>query len=114
MENQQTLQIKFYKNFKSDEDFILVIGSKAAYRKAAIHFKQLNDSPLTSISFIDINDLGDIDPDKLVFTQEECASFAGICENLATEEKAGHEYLSIKNLPDTDFLISCGEYKTFP
>jgi hypothetical protein len=114
MNVQNTLQIKFYKYFKGDEDLILVIGDSNAYKKASDLFKKLSGCSLLTSSAFTIEDLGHIHPNEVLFTPEECLSFARICDDIAKQNRGAHDYFSIKSLPDVDFLISYSEYATLP
>lgn len=108
------LKIKYYKNFKGEENFLLIAGSADAYKNAISSIKKLDGCLLSSFDFITIEDSGSIDPGTLFLTKEECALFVNVCERLVNNKKAAHDYLSIQSLPEADLLISCGEYKTLP
>src|SRR5262249_37945948 len=108
------LRMKYYKNFKGNESFLLIIGNFEDYKNAANSFRKLEGCALTSSKYIAIEDLGPVDSDKLILTKAECGSFAKICEKLTVKGQKAHDYFSIKTLPDVDFLISCGEYASLP
>lgn len=106
------LKIKYYDKFKGDENFLLVTGDTNSYQKAISSLENLDSCLLPTSDFIILEDLGPIDPETLFLTQEECRSLKKICQSLLTQGKAAHDYFSTQSLPDVDFLISYGEYKT--
>ncbi len=114
MEDKTMLKAKYYNDFKDCENCILIIGDADSYKMAGLHFSRLNGGPLVPSEYISLENTNEINGNNLYLTKKEYSSFSEICSKLGMENRASHDYLTIASMPDIEFLISCGEYKSFP
>lgn len=108
------LKAKYYHDFKGCEHCILIIGDSDGYRKAALHFSELNGGILAPSEYIQFESKNAIGENGFLLTKNECLFFAKICLKLASQNTAAHDYFSIESVPDMEFLVSCKEYNTLP
>lgn len=108
------LKARHYRDFKGCENCILIIGDAEDFRIASLHFSKLGGGLLSSLKQLSLESLNGIRTSDLSLTEQECVSFSEICRNLAMEGVASHDYFRIENIPDVEFLLSCGEYASFP
>lgn len=107
------LKSKYYRNFKGNDDFLVIIGDSESYSKASAYFKNLKGGALIS-EYISLEDLDVLNQSQIILTPEECSLFSEMCDKLSAANKASHFYLEVKNVPNLELLISYGEYADLP
>ena len=106
------LKVKYFKEFKNHEPFIVVDGTSEDYLRAAQFLENKRSAYLNDSEISTYYESSSISSKELYLTRQECLDLAEIFYDLSTRNKSGcHDYYQTQALgEDIELLITYYEY----
>ena len=103
------LKIIYIKDFKADQPFVIITGSKEAFINAANFLKNQQGCFLNHEAITEYYDTRELNDGSLYLTAKECRDIAQQFENITAQDTPRHLYFDSEALPNTEMLISYNE-----
>jgi len=105
------LKIKFFKEFKAGQPFLVVISNKEGFQDAHDFFVNKKGAFLNDQGITEFSDISPLDKNSLRMSEKECHDISERFKNLYESGEPGHVYFDIVALGDeVEVIISYNEY----
>ena len=105
------LKIKFFKEFKNNFPFLVIIGTQHDYKEAYNLMLNKKGEYLDNKEIFNVVDIAPLSSNMLYLDEEECKTILNIFLLMSKDNSQGHYYFDSKALgDDIEILISNEEY----